>query len=172
MSTGESRRIHRVLALIGASLFAGMCALVVASTITFASQLVQLWPASGWNTMTAYPSGQLICPYVAWQHSWAGQFYDDRVSNPTQLWFDYSDVYNGIPDGYTIEWNYMYVVDGFNSNVTGRYYPAAHSWFTSDWTVWPQRSFAYNNSGNNVYIETSFGVGGGCNTVSDVVFRH
>ena len=173
MHSGKFPKLSsRVLAAVSGSLFAGFFALLAVSTVALASQLVLLYPGSGWNTVTAYPNGQLVCPYVAWQHSWAGQFYDDRVSSPTQLWFDYSDVYNGTPDGYTIEWNYMYVVDGFNPNVTGRYYPASRTYFTNDWTVSPQRSFAYNNSGNNVYVETSFGVGGGCNTVSDIVFIH
>jgi hypothetical protein len=142
-----------------------------------AAVLVQVWPNSGWNTFLVYPSSTVGCPSpgIVWQHSVATQFYDDRVSNPNQLWIDYYDVYAGTPTNWNYIWYTMVIYDEANPANTGYYAaPSAYA-FYNDWTVWPQRSFGYKQPpGNQVSVQTEFNVLGSsnCGDYSVVVFRH
>lgn len=165
------RHSRRVLALA----IAALVAFVVFATAQAAVQ-VGLWPASGWNTLSAYPSSTVGCPSpgIVWQHSVATHLYDDRVSNPKQLWIDYYDVYSGTPTDKSYIWNYIFINDGVNSANSG-YYSAPAAWaFWRDWTIWPQRSFGYSPTGNQVSVATHFNVynGTNCGDYSVIVFRH
>ena len=126
--------------------------------------------------MLAYPSGPMPCLTQSWSHRVATQLYDDRVSNPTQLWIDYYDVYGGQPSDETLQWSWMTIEDAVNQSNSG-YYSAPLFWaFGRDWTVWPQRSFGYPPTDSpQVTVTTRFGIGGTggwCGGTSYIVYRH